>query len=232
MIILSKNGYTIHKTMTRRYACYIIEKDKYCVLVDTSMRFEKDAVAKSIQAVGGRKIDAIFLTHSHTDHVANAQYFSDLFHCKVYISEKGLANIQQGCCTMPKGTNLFSKLIQRAEPQIPFYHFTRFQPCPLAEPLNNEVLKYYLGESSELLETPGHSNDSISILLDNNIALVGDAMVNIFGNLYPPFADDEKAVITSWKALLDTQCELLCPAHGNPLRREKLIFSYQKVVSS
>lgn len=230
MIILSKNGYAVHQTMTRRCACYIIEKDKYRVLVDTSMRFEKDAVAKSIQAIGGRKIDAIFLTHSHTDHVANAQYFSDIFHCKVYISEKRLSNIQQGYCTMPKGTNSFSRLIQRVESQIPFYQFTRFQPCPQAEPLNNEVLRFYLGESSELLETPGHTNDSISILLGNCIAVVGDAMVNTFGNLYPPFADDEEAVITSWKALLDTQCELLCPAHGNPLRREKLISSYQKAL--
>ena len=129
MIILHKNGYAVHRTMTRRCACYTIETDKYCVLIDTSMRFEQGAAAKSIQAIGVQKVDAIFLTHSHTDHVANAQYFSDFFHCKVYISEKGLINIRKGYCTMPKGTNLFNRLIQRVEAKIPFYQFARFQAC-------------------------------------------------------------------------------------------------------
>jgi len=191
------------------------------------MRFEKGAVLKSIQSVGA-KIDAIFLTHSHTDHVANAQYFSDAFDCKVYISKKGITKIRQGCRTMPKGTNVFTRLIHRVDSQISFYQFTRFQACSQVEPLNDDVVKFFLSESAELLETPGHTDDSISILLDNQIAVVGDAMVNTFGNLYPPFADDEKAVITSWKTLLDTQCELFCPAHGKPLRREMLLFSYQK----
>src|SRR6056297_1346915 len=120
MIILSENGHTVHRTMTHRCACYIIETDKYSILVDTSMRFEKGAVLKSIQSVGA-KVDAIFLTHSHTDHAANAKYFSDVFDCKVYISKKGITKIRQGCCTMPKGTNLFTRLIHRADSQIPFY---------------------------------------------------------------------------------------------------------------
>lgn len=231
MIILSENGCTVHRTMTSRCACYIIEAHKYSVLVDTSVKFEQGNVTKSIQAAGVQKIDAIFLTHSHTDHVANAQYFSDTFHCKVYISEKGLANVRQGCCAMPKGTNSFSRLINRVESKIPFYQFARFQACPQVEPLNSEVVKSYLGKSAELLETPGHTNDSVSILLNNRIAVVGDAMVNTFGNQYPPFADDEKNLILSWRALLDTQCKLLCPAHGNPLSREKLLSAYQKACS-
>jgi glyoxylase-like metal-dependent hydrolase (beta-lactamase superfamily II) len=229
MTILSKNGFTVQRTTTRRCACYIIKTKKYNVLVDTSVRFERDNVAKSIQAAGIQKIDAIFLTHSHTDHVANAQYFSEVFRCKVYVSEKGLIKIRRGCCIMPKGTNLFGRLICKAEPRIPFYRFTRFQACPHAEPLNTEVVKFYLGESSELLETPGHTDDSVSILTDDGIALVGDAMVNTFGNLYPPFADEEKAVTASWKALLDTRCRLFCPAHGVPLDRETLLSAYEKV---
>jgi glyoxylase-like metal-dependent hydrolase (beta-lactamase superfamily II) len=193
------------------------------------MSFEKDAVAKSIQATRGQNIDAIFLTHSHTDHVANAQYFSDVFRCKVYISEKGLPNINQGFCTMPKGTFFGGRQIHSIDPHIPFYQFTQFHPCSQIEPLNSEVVRYFLGESSELLETPGHTIDSISILLNNSIAIVRDAMVNAFGKLYPPFADDEKAVLTSWKALLGTQCELFCPAHGRPISREKLLSTYQNL---
>lgn len=229
MIILSKNGYTVHQTNSRRCACYIIETDKNCVLIDTSMGFEKEIVAKSLKDVLPKKINAVFLTHSHSDHVANAKYFSELFNCKVYISNKGLTKLQQGHCAMPHGTNSISRMIRGAESIIPFYQFTQFSACPQAEQLNNEVVKFYLGESAELIETPGHSDDSVSILLDDCIAFVGDAMVNNFGMLYPPFADDEKALIDSWKLLLNTQCDLFCPAHGKPVSREKFVKVYRNI---
>lgn len=231
MIIWRGNGYNVYRTKTHRCACYLIGTEKTHVLIDTSMRFERDAVAESIQKIGVQKIDAIFLTHSHTDHVANAKYFSELYQCKVYISEKGLEKVRIGICDMPKGTNFYGKFIYWAESKIPFYHFSYFQACPWVKPISSNIVKNYLGESSELLKTSGHTDDSISILLSKRVAVVGDAMVNTFGNLYPPFADDEKLVKTSWKALLDTQCELFCPAHGKPLRREELFSSYQKICS-
>lgn len=228
MIIWSENGYKLYKTRTYRCLCYRIETEQTHVLIDTSMRFERHSVAKSIRKARAKKIDAIFLTHSHTDHVANAKYFVDAYQCKVYISPKGLQRVQQGSCTMPKGTNPQGKVIHWLESKIPFYEFTHFEACPQAEALDSNVIKTYLGESAQLLETPGHTEDSVSIILNHAVAIVGDALVNVFGNQYPPFSDDEEAVIRSWKALLDTGCEWFFPAHGMPLHRSKLQAAYQK----
>jgi glyoxylase-like metal-dependent hydrolase (beta-lactamase superfamily II) len=77
------------------------------------------------------------------------------------------------------------------------------------------------------MSTYPFSDDSISILLKRKFAIVGDLMVNAFGNLYPPFADDESALNTSWKALLNTRCNVFLPAHGRPIHRKKLISSYK-----
>jgi glyoxylase-like metal-dependent hydrolase (beta-lactamase superfamily II) len=45
----------------------------------------------------------------------------------------------------------------------------------------------------------------ISIIIDDEIAIVGDAMVGtIPDSIYPPFADDKKLLIKSWKKLLKT----------------------------
>lgn len=228
MITIQKEGFQVYITKTHRCACYLVETSKKRVLMDTSMKFERDIVMRCIQNTGNKGIDAIFLTHSHTDHVANALYFSNTFNCDVYISKKGISNLTNGRCKMPKGTNAFSKGIYWAEKRLPFYDFTRFDACPKVKILDDEVVKYYFGDSAELLKTPGHSDDSISILLNREIAIVGDLMVNAFGNQYPPFADDESALKASWKALLDTQCSLFLPAHGKPFDRKQLIYAYKK----
>lgn len=228
MITIHKKGFQVYITETHRCACYLVETSKKRVLIDTSMRFERNIIMRCIQKTGTKGIDGIFLTHSHTDHVANALYFSNVFNCDIYISEKGISNMRAGHCNMPKGTNPFSKGIYWAQSWFPFYDFTRFPPCKKIRILNNEVVKSYLGNSAELLETPGHTDDSISILLNKEIAIIGDLMVNAFGNQYPPFADDESALKASWKALLDTQCSIFLPAHGKPFHREQLINAYKK----
>lgn len=65
--------------------------------------------------------------------------------------------------------------------------------------------------------------------MDDDIALVGDAMFGVINNwLFPPFADDEQKVIESWKKLLDTGCQLFLPGHGTPIDRETLERHYQQ----
>ena len=228
MIIWKRNGYSVSKTETLRCACYLIKSDRANVLIDTGMKFERGAIARSIRHMGIDRIDAIFLTHSHTDHAANAKIFSDIYHCPVYISPKGLDKVRTGSCTMPEGTRFHSRLICSIEQKIHFYNFTRFEACPEARALNNDVVKSYFGEHVKLLETPGHTDDSLSIVVDHAVAIAGDAMVNVFGNKYPPFADDEENIKPSWNKLIDEECELFCPAHGKPFYRHDLIEAYKK----
>ncbi|MDF2567859.1 MAG: hypothetical protein K0R90_1315 [Oscillospiraceae bacterium] len=228
MRIWNKQEYKVYKTKTRRCTCYVIEFNATHILIDTSIKIERRAVERCIQTIGISRIDAIFLTHSHSDHVENAKYFSDIFHCPVYISANGLDRIRNGKCAMPKGTRPYSNFVYFLEQNIPFYDFTNFEPCPKIKTLDDAVVKFYLGEGAKLIDTPGHTDDSVSIIINHAIAIVGDAMVNVFGNQYPPFADDQEIVKIAWLKLLDTQCELFCPAHGKPLNRQELMIAYKK----
>ena len=69
-----------------------------------------------------------------------------------------------------------------------------------------------LGFQGEVLHTPGHSNDSVSLLLDDGSAFTGDlthpAMVG---------ADDGELVLSSWSLLRDRGAKRIYPAHG-PIR--------------
>lgn len=80
-----------------------------------------------------------------------------------------------------------------------------------------------------ILETPGHSQDSISIIVNKEIAIVGDVMFGIFRNsVFPPFADRIETMIGSWGKLLNTDCELFLPGHGREIRRSLLQIEFDK----
>lgn len=66
-----------------------------------------------------------------------------------------------------------------------------------------------LGIGGEILATPGHSDDSVTLLLDDGSAFTGD--------LTPPgFAteDDAEQVAASWRLLRDRGATMLYPGHG------------------
>ncbi|HQG66246.1 MAG TPA: hypothetical protein PLA32_10755, partial [Smithella sp.] len=68
-----------------------------------------------------------------------------------------------------------------------------------------------------------------SVILENEIAIVGDALFGVFrGSVIPPFAADEKLMAASWGKLLKTGCFVYLPAHGTARDREALERQYEK----
>lgn len=70
-----------------------------------------------------------------------------------------------------------------------------------------------IGFAGELIHTPGHSDDSVSLLLDSGEAFTGD--------LTPPsLATEEQAetVAASWRSLADRGAKMIYGGHG-PVRR-------------
>ncbi|NNJ12626.1 MBL fold metallo-hydrolase [Chloroflexales bacterium ZM16-3] len=69
-----------------------------------------------------------------------------------------------------------------------------------------------IGIDGEILHTPGHSDDSVSLLLDNGAVFTGDlthpAMVS---------EDDAAVVMASWRLLRERGATMIYPGHG-PVR--------------
>lgn len=84
------------------------------------------------------------------------------------------------------------------------------------------------GFNAYIIHTPGHTYGSMSIIVDNEIALVGDAMSGLFNSICPPFALDTKLMAESWKRLLDTGCSVYLPSHGTEDSREFVSKQYEK----
>ena len=80
-----------------------------------------------------------------------------------------------------------------------------------------------LGFEATVLHTPGHSPGSASLIVDGQIALVGDTLLGTLPrSVFPPFADDPEEMIRSWGRLLRTGCTLFLPGHGWPITRDRL----------
>jgi len=69
-----------------------------------------------------------------------------------------------------------------------------------------------IGIAGEILGTPGHSNDSVSLLLDDGSVFTGDLT-------HPSLAGEENAsaVAISWRLLRDCGATRVYPGHG-PVR--------------
>ncbi len=66
-----------------------------------------------------------------------------------------------------------------------------------------------LGISGEIVSTPGHSDDSITLVLDEGVAFTGD--------LTPAFAateDKENVIRESWEKIRSLGAKTIYPGHG------------------
>jgi glyoxylase-like metal-dependent hydrolase (beta-lactamase superfamily II) len=129
---------------------------------------------------------------------------------------------------IPHGTNIATRvgvgLVMRIKSKlIKFLRFEAVDPDILA---NND---HSISSNCYLIRTPGHSNGSMSLIVDDEVALVGDAMFGVFWwSVFPPFADDVPTMIRSWGKLLNTGSKLFLPGHGTENSRELLEKQYNK----
>lgn len=216
--------------MHGRCNVYCLRNDDHNIIVDTGTRKNFDALRnvlnEPVYAEPG--ITHLVLTHTHYDHCQSAHRLKEKFNCKIVVSAKAEASIANGYTRLPNGTNFLSDTIVRMGRRIGKLNYGY-------DPFEADILvdgDYHLriGDVDvKIIKTPGHSADSISILVDNEIALVGDAMFGVLKNsIFPPFADDIKMMIRSWGKLLDTTCSTFLPGHGNAVGRERLQSQYEK----
>lgn len=214
------NGYRIDQLLSGRSNSYLISSENGNVLVDTGRKNKRSILLKNLKKLHTEKINWLILTHTHFDHCENAGFFQKNFNCRVVVSEKGLSNVKRGYSPLPRGTNPFSKIISGIGNHFltSLFHFERFEP----DHTYDEFFSFSIpGIDIELIATPGHSDDSISIIVNNEVALVGDSMFGVFKkSIFPPFADDPGEMVESWGKLLETDCHTFLPGHGREIKRE------------
>ena len=146
------------------------------------------------KGISPSEVKYILVTHFHLDHAALVQDFKNLG-AKLILLESQIDFIE------PMAQMIRAK-------NIPYIDIL---------PINNLILKFdesrkflsTLGINGEIISTPGHSDDSATLILDEGFAFTGD--------LPPRFAISEEDQVTkkSWDKIYQHKITKIFPAHGN-----------------
>jgi len=220
---------TIYQLLEGRSNSFLINSQNNYILIDTGRANSwKKLSSKLDEILGKNKLSGLILTHAHFDHVENTAKIKEKYKSRIIVHQSELEYIMQGNSPLPKGSNLATGFMVNVLGK-------KLQSKYQYEKVNPDIIvgeKYDLidfGFNAYIIHTPGHSKGSMSIIIDNEIAVVGDAMFGVFGNsIYLPFADDPETMIKSWNKLINTNCDLFLPGHGKEISQKLLESQYEK----
>jgi len=175
---------------------YILETKSGKLLIDcgwpgTLPKFMAELKRKGVSI---NEIKYLLVTHFHPDHAGITQELKELG-MKLVLLESQVDFIP------------------------PFAEFFTGKNLPYVEITQNDnlILKFEdsrkflagIGIDGEIISTPGHSNDSVTLILDEGFAFTGD--------LHPLFmaSEEDKVTRESWDKIYKHKIARVFPAHGS-----------------
>ncbi|GAB4301672.1 MAG: MBL fold metallo-hydrolase [Marinilabiliales bacterium] len=232
--VSTKSGIHIYNLTNSFYSSYLIEKNNIFCMIDTARKGSFKKILKSLNKIkpGLSKIDYLLLTHTHFDHCENAHRIKKQFHSKIIVGKSEAESLIKGYQTLPRGTKRIYTILSKAGHKLikSYFQYEGIEPDLI---IDDEYHLHDFGKNTTIFPTPGHTSGSISLIIDDEIALTGDTMFGVpKNNIYPPFADYPDMIIENWKFFLNTNCQLFLSGHGKPITREKLKENYLKIINS
>jgi glyoxylase-like metal-dependent hydrolase (beta-lactamase superfamily II) len=193
---------------------FLLSKDGKNILVDTSPASMWKKLDRQLKRLGLDRLDALILTHTHYDHGGNAARIQEKYKARVIVHSSEGPFLAGGEAIVIHGTNRLGRMLidgigKNIAPKL---------ACPPCRPdilVDGDLSLADYGFNARIIHTPGHSPGSQSVIVDDEIALVGDAMFGLLPwSVFPPFASDARQMVESWGKLLATGCRLFLPSHG------------------
>ncbi|MCG8570928.1 MAG: MBL fold metallo-hydrolase [Spirochaetes bacterium] len=200
-------------------------KDKTIALVDTGIhvRPEKYQQVFAKNQIQPADINLIIITHGHSDHFAHLKYLKQITNAKILCHQKAEEHLLNGTNPPLQGRNLLGKILMKFfSGKVPNYQ--GIKPDMVIE--SNTDLRE-LGIQGELLVTPGHSDCSLTILLDTGETIIGDMLmpVSLLNRQIPDlaiFVNNTLQLAKSLQDILKTHASLFYGSHGGEFPRENV----------
>lgn len=141
----------------------------------------------------------VMLTHSHPDHAGLTQEVKRASGAKLLIHERQMPYLSELLAFYQRRSGYEPIVVERGD-------------LVVSDRDSREKLRE-IGIAGEIVWTPGHSEDSVSLVLDDGVAFVGDLHL-------PGQVDAEKLATTreSWQKLLSLGVQTVYHGHAGPIR--------------
>jgi len=193
-------------------------------------RFLRELKSKGVDP---GEIRYLFITHHHEDHAGFATLLREISNCRIIAHKEAVQPLEQGKCVLTGGGIVNWRVVFSG---FGFYVLSKgvrmhFPPVKLGEAdfiveNDDDELLRSLGVPGKILYTPGHTPDSISLLLDDGSCFCGDTAFNLMpwlGHRYCMLlVSDIENIYSSWRKMIREGAGTIYPSHGNPIPKEKL----------
>ncbi|MGN1399141.1 MAG: MBL fold metallo-hydrolase [Erysipelotrichaceae bacterium] len=210
---------------------YLVRGEKGSVLVDCGCYVEMEDYEKEFanKSVDPSEVKLVVITHGHFDHAGSSDVAKKYTKAPVAAHKNALGFIKEG--TFPAYT-------PRNEHGQMFIDQIA-NPAPVDKPEPFEV-DYVLDDSDfdltpfgvdgKVIYTPGHTDSSVTVVLADKKAIVGDNIIaDGFDNgkcVLGLICQDREGMLTSTKRLLDEGVETFYSGHGGPFTKEEVQQAY------
>jgi glyoxylase-like metal-dependent hydrolase (beta-lactamase superfamily II) len=228
---------TIRKFKLRYTNCFLLPHAQGWLLIDTGYEWEWGPFVRGLASFGiaPRDVSHILLTHAHDDHAGllnrMVEENPDL---SVIMSDRAVDALRTGSHVFDgKGGYVTRRMRFLAGVKATFdKRWTHRFPPYIRRPADRTMAgsvhlsELGIGLPGTIYPTPGHTEDSISLVMDDGTCFCGDAAANFFR-----FAGTRKCVIyirdlddyyRSWDMLLNIGATVIHPSHGGPFPAEAL----------
>lgn len=195
------------------------------ILVDTGLNVPARKFEKIFRAEKNSPIetDLIIITHGHIDHFAHINYLKDITNASVLCHTKAAHSIRTG-----KNPEI---VVRKPRYSLLKYLFSDkikgYVPITPEITIENDMDLFNYGIDGKVVMTPGHSDCSVSVVLNSGNAIIGDLLLGSLiarkQPILPFFATDTKLLLSSLSKLVDLGVNCFYAAHGGPFKRKDVI---------
>lgn len=183
----------------KRTNCYLLESSCGWIMIDTDFPDTLHLLMHLFKQhdIKTSDIKYLIITHFHPDHAGIVQDLKNL----------GIRLILHECQVpfVDNLNNFFKK-----SPKFDFTDIVTKDNIVISSKESKNFLKS-VGIEGEIVLTPGHTDDSISLIIDGCCAFTGDLPEFSLMEAY-----NDQTIRDSWKSIKDYKITKIYPAHGNP----------------
>ena len=201
---------------------FLIDDGKTAILYDSGFGFTGERLADNVKKqLGGRKLDYIFLTHSHYDHVLGAVYVRKYYPDAKIVAGEYAARIFE----KPSAISTMRRLDRRFARKCGVYEYEDLIDNLKVDIAVCDTDKINAGDMTfTVINLPGHTKDSVGFYLEENKLLLNSETLGVYfgkGEILPICLVGYEMSLGSFRKAGELEIEnMLIPHYGLLDRRE------------